>query len=163
MVSCSGVVRLDPFAICPVPLSSEEAIFMKLTQAESEAIVALVVTELKERKRTFIIAVMPWSLALGLYWSLAIHLYLSLGDWPEMRGTRGFSSALLLHANIQYNYLMFLSLLTLFVCPVMFLLCLLIKRLKKLVIYPSLQILGGMLFIFQMLLAPDGYTDWLWD
>ena len=134
---------------------------MKLTQAESEAIVALVVTELKERKRTFIIAVMPWSLALGLYWSLAIHL--SLGDWPEMRGTRGFSSALLLHANIQYNYLMFLSLLTLFVCPVMFLLCLLIKRLKKLVIYPSLQILGGMLFIFQMLLAPDGYTDWLWD
>ena len=134
----------------------------KFTQAERELIVALVVTELKERKRTFIIAVMPWSLALGLYWSLAIHLYLSLGCWPEMRGTRGFSSALLLHANIQYNYLMFLSLLTLFVCPVMFLLCLLIKRLKKLVIYPSMQILGGLLFLLLMLFAPDGYTDWLW-
>ena len=135
----------------------------RFTQAEREAIVALVVTELKERKRTFIIAVMPWSLALGLYWSLAIHLYLSLGGWPEMRGTRGFPSALLLHANIQYNYLMFLSLLTLFVCPVMFLLCLLIKRLKKLVIYPSMQILGGILFILQMSFAPDGYTDWLWS
>ena len=134
----------------------------KFTQAEREAIVALVVTELKERKRTFIIAVMPWSLALGLYWSLAIHLYLSFGGWPEMYGTTGFSSALLLHANIQYNYLMFLSLLTLFVCPVMFLLCLLIKRLKKLVIYPSMQILGGLLFLLQMLFAPDGYTDWLW-
>ena len=134
----------------------------KFTQAEREAIVALVVTELKERKRTFIIAVMPWSLALGLYWSLAIHLYLSLGGWPEMYGTTGFSSALLLHANIQYNYLMFLSLLTLFVCPVMFLLCLLIKRLKKLVIYPSMQILGGLLFLLLMLFAPDGYTDWLW-
>ena len=162
MVSCSGVVRLDPFAICPVPLGSEEAIFMKLTQAESEAIVALVVTELKERKRTFIIAVMPWSLALGLFWSLAIHLYLSLGGWPEMSGTKGFSSVLLLHANIHYNYLMFLSLLTLFVCPVIFLLCLFIKRLKKLIIYPSMQILGGLLFLLQMLFAPDGYTDWLW-
>ena len=134
----------------------------ELTQAESEAIVALVVTELKERKRTFIIAVMPWSLGLGLFWSLAIHLYMSLGGWPEMRGTRGFSSVLLLHANIHYNYLMFLSLLTLFVCPVMFLLCLLIKRLKKLIIYPSIQILGGLLFLLQMLFAPDGYTDWLW-
>ncbi len=133
----------------------------RFTQAEREAIVALVGTELRERKRTFIIAVMPWSLALGLYWSLAIHLHLSFGGWPEMYETTA-PPALLLHAKIQYNYLMFLSLLTLFVCPVMFLLCLLIKRLKKLVIYPSLQILGGILFIFQMLLAPDGYTDWLW-
>ena len=162
MVRCSGIVRLEPFTIHPVTLGHEEAIFMKTTQAEREIIVALFVTELKERKRTFIIAVMPWSLALGLFWSLAIHLYLSLGSWPEMSGTRGFSSTLLLHANIQYNYLMLLSLLTLFICPVMFLLCLLIKRLKKLIIYPSLQILGGILFIFQMLLAPDGYTDWLW-
>ena len=135
---------------------------MKFTQAEREVLVAVVATELKERKWTFIIAVMPWSLALGLFWSLAIHLYLSLGGWPEMRETKGFSSVLLLHANIHYNYLMFLSLLTLFVCPVMFLLCLFIKRLKKLIIYPSLQILGGILFIFQMLLAPDGYTAWLW-
>ena len=135
---------------------------MKITNAEGAIILTLFVAELKKRNRTFIIAVMPWSLALGLYWSLAIHLYLSLGGWPEMRGTRGFSSALLLHANIQYNYLMFLSLLTLFVCPVMFLLCLLIKRLKKLVIYPSMQILGGLLFLLQMLFAPDGYTDWLW-
>ena len=132
------------------------------TQAEREAIVALAVTELKERKRTFIIAVMPWSFALGLYWSLAIHLRLSFGGWPEMYGTTA-PPALLLHANIQYNYLMFLSLLTLFVCPVMFLLCLLIKRLKKLVIYPSMQILGGILFILQMLFTPNGYTDWLWS
>jgi len=135
---------------------------MKITNAEGAIILTLFVAELKKRKWTFIIAVMPWSLALGLFWSLAIHLYGSLGGWPEMRGTRGFSSALLLHANIQYNYLMFLSLLTLFVCPVMFLLCLLIKRLKKLVIYPSMQILGGLLFLLQMLFAPDGYTDWLW-
>ena len=162
MVPCSGIVWGDPLAIHHSPLSSEEAIFMKTTQEEREAIVALVVTELKERKQTFIIAVMPWSLALGLFWSLAIHLYLSHGGWPEMRGTRSFSSALVLHANIQYNYLMLLSLLTLFVCPVMFLLCLFIKRLKKLIIYPSLQILGGILFFFQMLLAPDGYTAWLW-
>jgi len=135
---------------------------MKITNAEGAIILTLFVAELKKRKWTFIIAVMPWSLALGLFWSLAIHLYGSLGGWPEMSGTRGFSSALLLHANIQYNYLMFLSLLTLFVCPVMFLLCLLIKRLKKLVIYPSMQILGGLLFLLQMLFAPDGYTDWLW-
>ena len=162
MVTCSWIVRLDPLAIYHAPLSSEEAIFMKTTQEEREAIVALVVTEIKERKQTFIIAVMPWSLALGLFWSLAIHLYLSHGCWPEMRGTSGFSSALVLHANIQYNYLMLLSLLTLFVCPVMFMLFLFIKRLKKLIIYPSLQILGGILFIFQMLLAPDGYTAWLW-
>jgi len=135
---------------------------MKITNAEGAIILTLFVAELKKRKRTFIIAVMPWSLALGLFWSLAIHLYGSLGGWPEMSGTRDFSSALLLHANIQYNYLMFLSLLTLFVCPVMFLLCLLIKRLKKLVIYPSMQILGGLLFLLQMLFAPDGYTDWLW-
>ena len=135
----------------------------EFTQAEREALVTVVATELKERKWTFIIAVMPWSLALGLFWSLAIHLYLSIGGWPEMGGTRGFSSVLLLHANIHYNYLMFLSLLTLFVCPVMFLLCLFIERLKKMVIYPSLQILGMLLFLLQMVLAPEGYSDWWWD
>ena len=64
---------------------------MKFTQAEREVLVAVVATELKERKWTFIIAAMPWSLALGLYWSLAIHIYLSLGNWPEMIGTRGFA------------------------------------------------------------------------
>ena len=135
----------------------------EFTQAEREALVAVVATELKERKWTFIIAVMPWSLALGLFWSLAIHLYLRIGGWPEMGGTRGFSSVLLLHANIHYNYLMFLSLLTLFVCPVMFLLCLFIERLKKMIIYPSMQILGGLLFLLQMLFAPNGYTDWVWS
>ena len=135
----------------------------EFTQAEREALVAVVATELKERKWTFIIAVIPWSLALGLFWSLAIHLYLSIGGWPEMGGARGFSSVLLLHANIHYNYLMFLSLLTLFVCPVMFLLCLFIERLKKMIIYPSMQILGGLLFLLQMLFAPNGYTDWVWS
>ena len=134
---------------------------MKFTQAEREVLVAVVATELKERKWTFIIAAMPWSLALGLYWSLAIHIYLSLGNWPEMIGTRGFAPALLLHAEIQSIYLTFLSLFTIFVCPVMFLLCLFIERLKKMIIYPSMQILGGLLFLLQMLFAPNGYTDWV--
>ena len=163
MISCKGIVGVEPLAICPVPLTNEEAIFMKFTQTEREAIVALVVTQLKERKRTFIIAVTPWSLGLGLYWSLAIHMYLSLGNWPEMIGTRGFAPALLLHTEIQSNYLAVLSLFTIFVCPVMFLLCLFIERLKKMVIYPSLQILGIPLFLLQMVLAPEGYRDWWWD
>ena len=136
---------------------------MKFTQAESEAMVGLVVTKLKERKWTFIIAVTPWLLGLGLYWSLAIHMYLSLGSWPEMIGTSGFPPALLLHAEIQSNYLAVLSLFTIFVCPVMFLLCLFIERLKKMVIYPSLQILGMLLFLLQIVLAPEGYRYWWWD
>ena len=109
------------------------------------------------------ISLIPWSLALGLYYSLAIHMYQSLGGWPESIGTRGFSPALLMHDKIHGFYISNLALFTIFVAPVIFLVCLFVRRWQPLIIYPSLQILGMLIFFLQMFFAPDGYTYWWWD
>jgi hypothetical protein len=109
------------------------------------------------------ISLIPWFLALGLYYSLAIHMYHSLGGWPKSIGTRGFSSALLMHNNIHGFYISNLALFTIFVVPVIIFICLFVPRWRYLVIYLSLQLLGMLVFFLQMFFAPDGYTNWWLD
>ena len=92
------------------------------------------------------ISLIPWSLALGLYYSLAIHMYHSLGGWPESIGTRGFSPALLMHDKIHGFYISNLALFTIFVVPVIILICLFVPRWQPLIIYLSLQLLGMLIF-----------------
>ena len=114
-------------------------------------------------KTSIAISLVPWFLALGLYYSLAIHMYQSLGGWPERIGTEGFSPALLIHDKIHGFYIGYLLFFTIFVVPVIFLVCLFVPRWQSLVIYPSWQILGMLIFFLQMFFAPDGYTNWWWD
>ena len=114
-------------------------------------------------KRGITISLIPWSLALGLYYSLAIHMYHSLEGWPESIGTRGFSPALLMHDKIHVFYISNLLIFTIFVVPVIILICLFVPRWRPLIIYLSLQLLGMLVFFLQMFFDPDGYTYWWWD
>ena len=109
------------------------------------------------------IACLPYLLALALFYSLAIHMHQALGGWPERIGTGGFPPALLMHSEIQGAYLSCLFFFTVFVAPVLLLVCLLVPKLRHLAAYFALQGLGLLVFIGQMFLAPRGYVYWWWD
>ena len=114
-------------------------------------------------KTGIVISCLPYFLALGLFYSLAIHMHQSLGGWPQSIGTNGFPPALLMHIEIQGTYLSFLSLFTIFVVPAIILVCLLVSRWRHLVVYFALQLVGLLVFLGQMFLAPKGYLNWWLD
>ena len=109
------------------------------------------------------IAILPYLVALLLFYSLAIHMHQSLDGWPERIGTDGFPSALLMHAKIQGAYITYLSLFTVFVVPVIILVCLLIPRWRHLVVYFVVHLVSLPLCYGLIQLAPEGYLYWWWD
>ena len=116
-----------------------------------------------KRIKAIIVACLPYLLALVFFYSLAIHMHLALGGWPERNGTEGFPPALLMHADIQGAYISGLLFFTVFVAPVLLLVCLLVPPMRHLAVYLALQGLGLLVFIGQMYLAPSAYVYWWWD
>lgn len=114
-------------------------------------------------KFSYYLAFFPYAIAIILFYSLAIHMHNELGGWPESIGTRGFSENLLLHVNIQGWYLSYLALITVFVVPFIILICGLVKKWRFLVPYLLIQIVGLIVFLLQMNLAPSEYVYWFWD
>ena len=109
------------------------------------------------------IATLPYLLALLLFYSLAIHMHQSLDGWPERIGTDGFSSALLMHDKILGGYITYLVLFTVFVVPVIILVCLMVSRWRYLVVYFVVHLLSLPVCFGLMQLAPEGYLYWWWD
>ncbi|MAX20550.1 MAG: hypothetical protein CMJ60_00025 [Planctomycetaceae bacterium] len=109
------------------------------------------------------IAILPYLVALLLFYSLAIHMHQSLDGWPERIGTDGFPSALLMHAKIQGAYITYLSLFTVFVVPLIILVCLIISRWRYLAIYFVVHLVSLPVCFGLMQLAPEGYLYWWWD
>src|SRR5437762_2118089 len=89
-----------------------------------------------------LIAASPSFLMLLLFYSLAFHMYYSLGGWPNRIGETGFSPALKTHAYAATNYQALLLLLTIFVWPAVFLLCVLVRRWRALVSYLGIYALS---------------------
>ena len=114
-------------------------------------------------KFSYYLALFPYAIAIILFYSLALHMHNELGGWPESIGTRGFSENLLLHVNIQGWYLSNLALITAFVVPFIILICGLVKKWRFLVPYLLIQIVGLIVFLLQMNLAPSEYVYWFWD
>jgi len=108
------------------------------------------------------IAILPYFVALLLYYSLAIHMHQSLDGWPGI-GTDGFPSALLIHAKFQTAYITYLSVMTVFVVPLMILLCLMVPRWRYLAFYFAVHLVSLPLCFGLMQLAPAGYLYWWWD
>jgi len=109
------------------------------------------------------IAIFPPLAMLGLFYSLAIHMRQSLGAWPSSIGNRGFSPLLVAHADIVSRYSVALLLLSLFVLPVVILVCLLVPRWKRFVPYLVLYALLYLVCWGLMLLAPEPFLNWWWD
>ncbi len=118
---------------------------------------------MKPTRTSIIIAGLPSLLMLGLFYSLAIHLRLSLGAWPESIGTNGFSDSLVAHGRLAWNFCSALFAVSLFVLPVAFLVCLLVARWRRFVIYFALYALFYGICWGLMLLAPARFLSWWWD
>jgi hypothetical protein len=125
--------------------------------------ILITLAAIREMKAGIVIAILPYLMALLLFYSLAIHMHQSLNGWPERFGTEGFSSALLIHYQIQGAYISYLVLFTVFAVPVTTIVCLLISRWNHLVAYFTLHLMSLPLCYGLMQLAPEGYLYWWWD
>ena len=109
------------------------------------------------------ISILPYLLALLLFYSLAVHMHQSLDGWPKSIGTNGFPPALLIHDQILSIYITCLLICTIFVVPVIILVCLLIPRWRHLVVYFVIHLVSLPLCYGLIQLAPEGYLYWWWD
>lgn len=107
-------------------------------------------------------AVAPSVVMLALFYSLAIHMFLSLGALPTTIGERGFPSWLVFHAWIAQG-LFTILLLGCFAWPVVFIVCVLIRRLQFMRRYLGAFMVSCVACAFLMSLAPSQFLYWWWD
>ena len=113
--------------------------------------------------RTGIVAsALPGFVMLGLFYSLALHMYRSLGGWPTSIGERGFPTALVTHATVTMNFFVGL-LLSLFVSPIPFLVCVLVKRWHRVATYLAVFAAVALLSIVLIQFAPEPFLYWWRD
>ncbi len=108
------------------------------------------------------IAALPALVMLLLFYSLAIHMRQSLGSWPTSIGELGFPATLTAHCGIAQDCFSFL-LLSMLAWPIIFLVCLLIRRWRVCVYYLGIYALACLSCIGAMMLAPSPFLDWWWD
>jgi hypothetical protein len=111
----------------------------------------------------FTIAVLPALVMLVLFYSLAIHMRQGLGAWPASIGDHGFPAPLVTHGSIATNYFGILAMLSVFVWPPVFLLCLLVRRWRVCLYYLGVYALACLVCFGAMLLAPPQFLNWWWD
>jgi len=109
---------------------------------------------------TLAAAVLPALLMLASFYSLVIHLHYYLGGWPIGIGDNGFPRALIIHEIICVNFLIILVLGTIFVWPVIYVLCAAIRRWRVCLYYLGVYALSFLLCSGAMLLAPRPFWDW---
>lgn len=110
-----------------------------------------------------VVAALPALTMLGLFYSLAIHMHRSLGRWPSSIGMDGFPASLTIHANIAAGYFSILLLVGIFVWPVVFLLCLFVRRWRRCLYYLGVYALACFVCFGAMLLGPSPFLYWWWD
>jgi len=131
------------------------------------ALVAIVVAFLMRPARhsgvTVLAAISPAVVMLALFYSLAVHMHQSIGAWPSSIGERDFPVPLITHAYIATSYFSLLSLFSIFGWPVIFLLCLLVRRWRSCIYYLVLYAVSSLVSLGTMLLAPSQFLNWWWD
>jgi hypothetical protein len=90
-------------------------------------------------------------------------MYLSLGGWPQGIGEAGFSSVLKTHASVATNYMALLIVLTVFAWPIVFLICVVVRRWRALVPYLAIYALSFLASWCLFRLAPSRFLVWWWD
>lgn len=105
----------------------------------------------------------PAALMLCLFYSLAIHMHVALGGWPQSIGEAGFPPALLIHSTIaEFSFAALLGSAFLLL-PIGLLVCALVQRLRRFLIYLSLFGGSSLLCLFGMAFAPAEFLNWWMD
>lgn len=146
---------------------SPSLIFQILIMSGVMGIIAIVIgfhmRKMKHSRLLTAVSALPAMLMLVLFYSLAIHMYWSLGGWPKSIGEAGFPGHLLIHVNITCFYFIILVMVNIFVWPVAFLLCLIIRRWRYSIYYLAVYSLSCYVCLGAMLLAPSQFLYWWWD
>ncbi len=100
---------------------------------------------------------------LGLFASFAVHMHRALGGWPEVIGTRGFPSDLVLHFDIAAWAFTIMLLGGMTAWPLAVLLCAVVPRMRPGLRYLGLYAVACGAALALMQLAPDPFLDWWWD
>jgi hypothetical protein len=118
---------------------------------------------MKVSRTVILVSALPSLIMLGLFYSLAIHMRYSLGAWPTSIGERGFSASLITHGKVAWNFCSGLLVASIFTLPVAILVCLLMARLRRFVVYFAFYALVYVICWGLMLLAPSPFLNWWWD
>ena len=110
-----------------------------------------------------VLAVLPAVGMAGLFYSLAIHMRCVLGAWPVSIGERGFPPSLIAHGQIACDYFAIIFLASVFVWPIVFLLCYFIRRWRVAIPCLGAYALSFVVCFGSMLLAPSRFLNWWWD
>ena len=108
-------------------------------------------------------AISPGLLMLLLFYSMVIDMHQSLRGWPTSVGDHGFPPSLIIHNAIAGGFFFILLLVTYFMWPVAFLLCLAIRRWRACVYYLGVFGLVATACFATTSLAPARFLDWFWD
>jgi len=105
----------------------------------------------------------PGLLMLVLYYSLVFHMHQSLGGLPVSSDDQGFPPSLLVHDVIALVFFGLLYILTLYVWPIAFLLCLVVRRWRASAYYLGMYALVTALCFATTAFVPGMYVHWFWD
>lgn len=98
-----------------------------------------------------------------LFGTLAFHMHQQFGGWPDTIGTEGFSSGLLLHANLTQVAFGSLLLVALFCLPIASIACQNIEKARPVVRYLALYGLTAFGTLAATYAAPKPFLEWWWD
>ena len=109
------------------------------------------------------ISLFPGFLTMLLITILMIVMHREFNGWPDAIGTRNFSPTLYILAETATGCFYGFLLLTLFIAPVIFLVCHLIPRWRYATFLVSLFTVGNIAVLGYLALLPSGFTYWWWD
>jgi hypothetical protein len=110
-----------------------------------------------------LLAIAPSLLMVWLFYSLALHMRLSLGALPTSIGEAGFPALLRYHAHIATHFFVILAWASMFVWPLLFILCLAVRGWRIFVPNLILYAISYAVCWSLILLAPSRFLNWWWD
>ncbi len=121
---------------------------------------------MRASRTALIISILPSIIMLALFYSLVIHTYLSCGSFWPPNGNDGLSPLLKAHGLLAWCYCLGYGLLTAFILPAMALVCLLVRRWRRFILYCGLYLLLFFVSEGLMKLAPEQFlrpwNNWWW-
>lgn len=106
---------------------------------------------------------LPALIVLALFYSLSGHMHATLGGWPSSIGEHGFPASLVLHAHIATFAFSTLLLISLFLWPPAFALCIAVRRWRAAARYLAVYAVACLAGFGAILLAPGQFLYWWWD
>src|SRR5438034_6739651 len=118
---------------------------------------------MKVSRTGILISALPSFLMVMLFYSLAIHMYYRLRGWPASIGNAGFPPSLVMHGEFTWKFFSFLFFVSAFILPAPLLLCLIVPRLRRFVVYFVFYALSYGVCWGLILLAPKPFLNWWAD